>query len=644
MKYSNRACDHAQLSDNPPDKTLTRAVHPMQSNDQIGDSPVLLPPHVAPSEDLTWSFARTRVVTSPYEGSEFEGAFDLLARALHRRQHPHALLIGERGVGKNLIYAELARRAAAGHWLLSAKRFLRADCRHVPYDRAREQMLSLLAHVAPHAGLVVAVEGLFELIRPVGGVSNRSVLLGAMGSAKCHLVGFLTPAEFDEFADDADFLDHFAPVRVPEPGVGTSHRILERLSSGLSSQLNVAIEEGAVRSAIRLSSAYVLSDHLPAKALRILTEACERADYDRSGSGGPAKIGEAEIVSVVADRTGIPPETLLGLADGTDYEAALGEEIFGQAHAVKSVATELGLIKAGMNDRGKPASVMLFLGQTGTGKTELAKVLARLYSASRRLRTYPLGNCVEPHSVSTVIGVPPGYVGSDRGGRLVNELNSDPYGVFLLDEADKAHPDVLQPFLNLFDEGWVVDQRGVRADATRSIFILTTNVGQRMISEMHKEGKSIDEITSRMKEALGQIRHTKSDRPVFTPEFLARIRRVIVFRPLDKAAFGCIVRKQIARMREEWRDGRNRDLVIEDQLIEAIGAAAAKLDEKSAGREGGRIVRKLVTDWIEAPLQQAMARSADRYMSCRGIRVSMGSPFDPESGQPPPVEVRFSDA
>lgn len=611
----------------------------MQETDE---TPLLLPLHVAPSEDLSWSFRRTAQPTSPYDDSACDGVFDRLSRALHRREHAHALLIGERGVCQSLVYSEFARRAGADRSFLSAKRYLRADCRHVPPDQARDRLISLMAHIVPHEGLVLAVEGLYGLIRPVGCASNQSVLFGALASARCHLVGFLTPFEHEDLVDDADFHEFFSTVTVPEPDPLTAQRVLMRLASGLSGRHRVRIAQAAVESAVRLTSSYVLNDHLPGKAMKILTEACERAGYDREIRGTPAEVGEDEIVAIVSERTGIPLGTLSGLADQTDYEAALGDVVFGQPHAVKAVATELGLIKAGMGDRGKPASVMLFLGQTGTGKTELAKALARFYSASRRLRVYPLGNCVEPHSVSTIIGVPPGYVGSDRGGRLVNELNSDPYGVFLLDEADKSHPDVLQPFLNLFDEGWVADQRGARADATRSIFILTTNVGQRMIAEMHREGKGIEEITARMKEALGQIRHTKSDRPVFTPEFLARVRRVIVFSPLNAEAFRSIVRKLVEEKQAEWKEARNRELIVDEGLIEAIGTAASRLDEKSGGREGGRIVRKVFVDWLEAPLQQAMARSTEQYRACRVIRIALRPSLEGEPVDPPPIKVCFT--
>ncbi len=229
-------------------------------------------------------------------------------------------------------------------------------------------------------------------------------------------------------------------------------------------------------------------------------------------------------------------------------------------------------------------------------------------------------------------------MGHDAGGPLVNDLNADPYGVFLLDEADKAHPDVLQPFLNLFDEGWIRDQRGTLARADKSIFILTTNVGQRMIADMVREGKSMDDIASRMKEALAQIRHTKTDRPVFTPEFLARIKRVIVFRPLDRAAMGGICRKLVNQMRDFWRERRNKAIEVSDDLIEHIANEAHACNERSNGREGGRIVRKLLTDLVDVNVQRAISDRPDEYRAAASVKVELTP--NHVSG-PRSVNVRF---
>ena len=614
-----------------------------------GGRPVLIPPQIAASDDLTWHSKQAgQFGPSPFQDDpSYDQLFHALCRALYRRQHPHALLVGDRGVGKPILVAEFARLAAVGRApFLAPKRFLSVDCRYVPPDEARPRLAAVLAHVAHHPDLVVALDGLAGLLRQGPAGSNKPVLLAALSHARCHLIGLLTPREYDELtADDPDFAEFFTRVDAPEPTPDAALPLLRHFARGLAERYRVPIDPEAVRAAVALTANYVLNDQLPAKALKALTRACEDADYDRRQLGRPRDAVTADdVVRVVADQTGVPEATLRGVADRTDYEAALRDVIFGQDHAVREVATELGLIKAGMTDPAKPASVMLFLGQTGTGKTEMAKALARFYAASRRLKTYALGNCVEPHSVSTIIGVPPGYVGTDQGGRLVNELNADPYGVFLLDEADKAHPDVLQPFLNLFDEGWVTDQRGARGYAHKSIFVLTTNVGQRMIADMFREGKSVEEVAGRMKEALSQIRHAKSDRPVFTPEFLARVKRVIVFRPLDQAAMEGIARKQLAELRRGWEERRGKRLSVADGLAGYVGGAATRLDERSGGKEGGRVVRKLIAEWVEAPLQRAMSMRPDEYRSCAVVSVECVPPPEPEAEQPypvPEVSVRF---
>jgi ATP-dependent Clp protease ATP-binding subunit ClpA len=263
----------------------------------------------------------------------------------------------------------------------------------------------------------------------------------------------------------------------------------------------------------------------------------------------------------------------------------------------------------------------LLAGMTGVGKTELAKRLAELYSTSRRLQTYPMGNFTEPHSVSGIIGVPPGYVGHEQGGRLVNDLNSDPYSVFLLDEGEKAHPNIWVPFLNLFDEGWLIDQRGRKAYADRAIFILTTNAGADAISQMTKSGHSSLEIEDRVRQMLSKIRHERSSQAVFTPQFLARIKKVLVFRPLDADAMLGICRKLVGVLQGAWLKRRDKHLQISEDAIRAIAAHGHALNEKSGGREGGRIIRKLLSESVESRIQMLALQQADDYGQCHSIRI-----------------------
>jgi ATP-dependent Clp protease ATP-binding subunit ClpA len=613
------------------------------------DAPSLLPPQLAPSEDLT---QQARAVPAdlafPFDGEPaYDRLFDALARVLHRRRVNHVLLTGERGVGKTTILSELARRAVSGAIpFLAARRFLRVDCRYIPADESRQRLAAILAHVADCPELVVCLDGFASLLRAERGASNKPILLAALAGARCQVIGLLTPRDYEEFvSDDPDFPEFFARVEVEEPDADVALKLLRHFARGLQQRYGIAVEDEAVRQAVFLTANYILHDQLPAKALRVLSAICEDIDYERRQLGRRRdRLTADDVVRSVSAASGVPEETLRGIAERSDYEQSLREVILGQDHAVCEVATELGLIKAGMTDPTKPASVMMFLGQTGTGKTEMAKALARFYSSSGRLKTYTLGNCVEPHSVATIIGVPPGYVGNEQGGRLVNELNADPYCVFLLDEADKAHPDVLQPFLNLFDEGWVSDQRGVRAYANKSIFILTTNVGQRMIAEMVQQGRPLEEVASRMREALSQIRHTKSDRPVFTPEFLSRIKRIIVFHPLDGEAMAGIARKLVAEMQEVWRAKRGKRLEVPETLVRHIGEQSHLLNERSKGKEGGRIVRKLIAEWVEAAIQREATRKAVDYKAADVViveQIPSGTSTGAGETGSPEIRVRF---
>jgi ATP-dependent Clp protease ATP-binding subunit ClpA len=275
------------------------------------------------------------------------------------------------------------------------------------------------------------------------------------------------------------------------------------------------------------------------------------------------------------------------------------------------------------------------------GKTELAKRIAELYSSSKRLQVYTMGNFTEPHSVSGIIGVPPGYVGHEEGGRLINELRADPYSVFLLDEAEKCHPNVWKPFLNLFDEGWIVDQRGVKAYADRAIFILTTNAGDKNISQLTRSGKSAAEILEALKQALARVRVERSSQPVFPPQFLSRMKRIIVFNPLDEAAMVGIARCAARRLAERWKLARDKVVTLAPELLQSIGRMAHEMNTRANGQEGGRIVQKLFSDCVEHTIYRKSLDDRDGYERCREIRVSLGTTSSPDRIQ---TEITFHSA
>lgn len=562
---------------------------------------------------------------SPFEtDSAYIAFFDRLCRALHRRSPRNVLLVRERGVGERIVLLELARRGVhAGPAFLNNKQILLSDGRKLDFEQLQSLVCGSPNAPSSSEEVILCLDNFSCLLRSKGKANGFLPAGGVFGGAFPRVIGLVSPREFEEFAAcDAELRESFSVVHLHEPELQVATMLVRSFARGLEGHFSVAIDDAAVTRAVDMTDSYILHERLPYKAVRVLQSICDDIEYDRSQLGVSSQsIGELQVVSKISQLTGIPEATLAGTGETVDYRAALGELIVGQDHAVEEVAKELGLIKSGMTDSGKPASVMMFVGQTGTGKTEMAKALAQFYSTSKRLKTFTLGNFSEPHSVSGIIGVPPGYVGHELGGRLVNELNSDPYGVFLLDEADKAHPDVMQPFLNLFDEGWVSDQRGTKAYANRAIFILTTNVGQRQIADMCRSGKSVEEITSAMKESLSRIRHTKSNRPVFSAEFLARIKRIIVFKSLTNEAMSRICQILAAQMRREWPQKRQRELVLPEELAEAIAKRAFEIDDKSQGREGGRIVRKLFADVIEAPIQQAISRSPQAYREGRRIHL-----------------------
>ncbi|MFI0480178.1 AAA family ATPase [Actinomadura sp. 9N215] len=586
-----------------------------------------LPPGLPPAEDLTW-LARSEGIGPALHLDHY---FEPLSRALFRTTANHVMITGLAGVGTTTLLRELARRAAAGDIpSLRRKRFVRIDCGDVAPDESGAKLAGIIAQVGGRTDLVTCVDGLGSLLRGPGGTDHRLALRSALRERRVHLVGVLSGNDYDELiGSDRALAELTARIEMDEPAQPAARDMTAQSGDGLAAEFGIEVDRRAVEAAVVLSSDYVLNERLPSKAIRVLRRACEDLHYRRTQAGSDqSRLTEADIVPVVAEISGVPAGQISGAGgERIDLERALSESVVGQPDAVRIVAGELRRIRAGLTGvGGRPASVMFFAGLTGVGKTELAKTIARFYSSSKRLQIYPMENFAEPHSISGIIGAPPGYHGHDEGGRLIKDLNSDPYCVFLLDEAEKAHPEVWRPFLNLFDEGWITDQRGTRAFGDRAIFILTSNAGHKTIEDMYRRGRPAGEIADAVRDRLRQERHPRSGQPVFPPEFLARIRQIIVFRPLEKTAMVGISRRLFDQRERFWRERRGKELVVPDGLVTHIALLSHAENVRSGGTEGGRIVEKKIADLVEIPLTEAMAEREAEYERCARIELALAPP------------------
>lgn len=586
-----------------------------------------------PVRDLTKEAAEgllPRFIVSKHSGGDH--VFRQIVKILYRRERRHVLVTGLRGIGKTATVVEVARRAAAGNpSFLKSHRFLWIDATHVGPEDSRSAVETILTASRDGGPTILCLDGVHSLIRRPNGLSNKPLLRAALEDQSLSVIGILPRWEYTElFASDADMVEIFNPVDISEPDEDQSIAIAMAAAERLAHEYSIDISADAVRRSVFLSSHFVLSECLPRKAIRILRQACDEISFSRSElCDSRSRVEDRDVISVTSQRTGIPESTLAGNAVAPDWEGALSRVVVGQPRAVACVANELRLIKAGLSHPAKPATVVLFAGMTGVGKTELAKCLAELYSSSKRLKNYSMANFTEGHSVSGIVGVPPGYVGHDQGGRLINDLNSDPYSVFLLDEAEKAHPNVWKPFLNLFDEGWIVDQRGVKASADRAVFVLTTNAGSEDVQQMSRDGRPIYEIEQRVTSILSRVRQERGAQPVFPPQFLARIKQIVVFQPLSRDAMVRIAAKLIRELQVRWQQRRDQELEVDDDVVEWLGHQANLVNEQSGGREGGRAVRKLIGNCVEGRLAQLAGQLADgAKLKTLRLRLSSDVNFD----------------
>jgi ATP-dependent Clp protease ATP-binding subunit ClpA len=530
----------------------------------------------------------------PLIGREHE--VERVIQILCRRRKNNPLLVGEAGVGKTAIAEGLAWRITQNdvpEILADAQVYsldMGALLAGTKYRGDFEQRLkSVLKHLKDQPHAVLFIDEIHTLIgagAASGGTLDASNLLKpALSSGAMKCIGATTFTEYRGiFEKDAALSRRFQKVDVVEPSVEQTIEILKGLKSRFEEHHSVKYALGALQAAAELSAKFINDRHLPDKAIDVIDEA-GAAQRILPKSKQKKTITRAEVEEIVAKIARIPP-TSVSSDDRSKLKTLdrdLNSVVFGQEPAIEALAAAIKMARSGLGKPDKPIGSFLFSGPTGVGKTEVAKQLA--YILGIELIRFDMSEYMERHAVSRLIGAPPGYVGFDQGGLLTEAVTKKPHAVLLLDEIEKAHPDVFNVLLQVMDHGSLTDNNGRKADFRNVIIIMTTNAG----------AETMNKSTIGFTNAREQGDEMADIKRLFTPEFRNRLDAIVSFRPLDEEIILRVVDKFLLQL-----EGQLSEKKVEVTFTDAL--------RKHLGQKGfdplmgARPMQRLIQDTIRRAL------------------------------------------
>ena len=517
-------------------------------------------------------------------------------QTLCRRRKNNPLLVGEAGVGKTAIAEGLARRIIEGAVpdILAGSTVYSLDMGALlagtKYRGDFEQRLKgVLKQLSDNPNAILFIDEIHTLIgagAASGGTLDASNLLKpALSSGQLRCIGATTYTEYRGiFEKDHALSRRFQKVDVPEPSISETVAILRGLKSRFEDHHGVKYTAAALTTAAQLSARYINDRHLPDKAIDVIDEA-GAAQRILPKSKQKRTITPREIEDIIAKIARIPPRTVSSDDKSSlkTLDRDLKAVVFGQDAAIDALATAIKMSRSGLGNPQKPIGNFLFSGPTGVGKTEVARQLA--YVLGVELIRFDMSEYMERHAVSRLIGAPPGYVGFDQGGLLTEAVTKNPYTVVLLDEIEKAHPDIFNVLLQVMDHGTLTDSNGRKADFRNVVLVMTTNAGAEMLNRSNIGFSNSRESGDEM----GEIRR------MFTPEFRNRLDAIIPFASLTEPVILQVVDKFLMQLEEQ----------LHEKKVEAVFTDALKSYLAKHGFDplmGARPMARLIQDTIRKAL------------------------------------------
>ncbi|WP_054710056.1 ATP-dependent Clp protease ATP-binding subunit [Secundilactobacillus paracollinoides] len=578
---------------------------------------------------------------------------------LNRRTKNNPVLIGEAGVGKTAVVEGLALKIVAGDvpQKLLNKKIIRLDVVSLVQGTGirgqfEQRMQQLMQEVQQDPNVILFIDEIHEIVgagNAEGGMDAGNVLKPALARGEFQLVGATTLNEYRDIEKDQALARRLQPVTVNEPSLEEAIEILKGIQKKYEDYHHVKYSDGAIEAAVKLSDRYIQDRFLPDKAIDLLDEsgskknltinvadpktiqekidtaegqkqaALKQEDYEKaayyrdqvnklektkdSASASPdetPEVTEEDMQKIVEEKTGIPVGELANKEQTQlqDLGPSLKKHVIGQDEAVDKVTRAIRRNRIGLNGTGRPIGSFLFVGPTGVGKTELAKQLAReLFGSKDAMIRFDMSEYMEPHSVSKLIGSPPGYVGYEEAGQLTEQVRRNPYSIILLDEVEKAHPDVMHMFLQILDDGRLTDSQGRTVSFKDTIIIMTSNAGTGDVEASVGFGAEASGKTHSVLDKLTNY---------FKPEFLNRFDDIVEFNALTKENLMKIVDLMI--------DDVNSMLAVQGLHVHVTEPVENKLvDLGYDPAMGARPLRRVIQEQIED-------RIADYYLDHSDIK------------------------